>query len=198
MKSEKEEQIARGVRHILEAIDPDSGREGLVDTPERVARAWLELTRGYSEDPAKILARRFEEPCDQLVVAGPIDFDSTCEHHLLSFRGVAFVGYLPSEGRVVGLSKLPRLVDCYARRLQIQERMTREIAAAIAEHLQPKGWGVVVYARHLCTCARGVKKPRVVMSTAALGGCILNEPASRAEFDKRVETQLGLAGIGGI
>lgn len=170
-------------RSLLSAIDPEPDREGLRDTPGRVARALAESLAGYAEDPGEILSRRFanDRGYDEMVVVGPVDFASTCEHHLLPFVGEAFLGYVPGE-RVVGLSKLARLVDCYARRLQIQERMTAEIAEAMALHLAPRGWAVAVRARHLCLCSRGAKKPRAEMTTTMLGGVIRDRPEARQEF----------------
>jgi len=165
--------------------NPD--REGLKETPMRVARAWQELLKGYHQHPAHILGKEFEaDGYDQLVLLRGIEFWSTCEHHLLPFAGVAHVGYVPG-GRVVGISKLARLVDCFACRLQIQERMTDEIATAIQQHLSPVGVGVVVEARHQCMVCRGVRKQQSVMLTSSLRGCMLDLPSARREF-------LGLCG----
>ena len=125
------------VATLLRFIGEDTGRDGLLDTPGRVVRAWREMTAGYSDDPAEILSRTFEESSDEMIVLRGISFYSVCEHHMLPFYGTAAVGYLP--GRVVGISKLARLVNCFARRLQIQERMTRQIAASIEEHLDARG-----------------------------------------------------------
>ena len=174
---------------LLRALGDDVSREGLQDTPQRVARAWEEICAGYSKDPADVLSTAFDSGgYDEMIVVGPVDFYSTCEHHLLPFHGVAFVGYVP-EQKVIGLSKLPRLVDVFARRLQIQERMTQQIADAIEEHLQPKGLGVLVRAQHLCTCSRGVSKPRVMMTTTALAGVMRQDNAARAEFLKETDRQ---------
>lgn len=177
-----------GVRSILELVGENTEREGLRDTPDRVCRAWLEMTAGMREDPAEVLATTFAEQCDELVIVRGVDFVSLCEHHVLPFIGTATVGYLPGD-RVVGLSKLARLVDVFARRLQVQERMTREIADALLEHLEPQGVGVVVEARHSCMGCRGVRKPGAVMVTSALHGKTREDPRQRAEF-------LALAGVG--
>lgn len=169
------------VRVLLAHVGEDVERAGLLDTPDRVARALREMTSGYRDDPAAILARTFDDRCDEMVVVSGVDFTSLCEHHLLPFVGVAHVAYLPGE-RVVGLSKLARLVDCYARRLQVQERMTVQIAEAIAEHLSPRGVGVVVEAHHSCMGCRGVRKPNARMVTSAMHGVFRDEPEARAEF----------------
>jgi GTP cyclohydrolase I len=178
-----EVKIQAGVRLILEGIGEDITREGLRDTPERVTRAWKELASGlWKYDPATILSTRFaSDGYDQMIVLREVDFFSLCEHHLLPFYGSATVVYIPRD-RVVGLSKLARLVECYARRPQIQERMTRQIADALREHLQPQGWGVCIKARHLCMASRGVSKQRSEMVTTALGGAIADDAKAREEF----------------
>jgi GTP cyclohydrolase I len=170
----------RAVATLLEYVGEDPSRDGLRDTPSRVVRALRELTSGYGSDPAAILSRTFEESSDELILLRGIEFHSTCEHHLLPFHGTVTVGYLP--GRVVGISKLARLVDCFARRLQIQERMTNQIAQAIETHLEARGTGVVVSARHLCMACRGVRKESTVMVTSAMLGGLRTDAASRAEF----------------
>jgi GTP cyclohydrolase I len=175
------------VVRLLQMMGEDPGREGLADTPARVVRAWREMTAGYRIDPAEVLSVSFDERCDELVVLRGIEFYSTCEHHLLPIIGQATVGYLPGE-RVIGLSKLARIVDCFARRLQVQERMTRQIAEALDEHLQPRGVGVVVSATHGCMTCRGVMKPGAEMVTSALLGFMRDNAALRAEF-------LGLHGL---
>lgn len=157
-------------------------REGIADTPDRVARAWQEMLAGYQDDPAAILATDFDaDGYDQMVLLNGIAFTSICEHHLLPFHGVAHVAYLPSA-RVVGLSKLARLVDCFARRLQLQERMTQEIANAIAEHLAPLGVGVLVEATHTCMTDRGVRKPGAQMVTSVMLGAFRDNDAARTEL----------------
>lgn len=170
------------VRCILNLIDPKPAREGLKDTPKRVVKSWLELYAGYSQDPAEILSTVFEDgACDEMVVLKDIPFQSMCEHHMLPFIGKAHVGYLP-KGRVVGLSKLARLVECYAKRLQIQEQMTAQIAEAIVAHLQPRGAAVVIEAHHQCMSCRGIKKQGTTMITSAMRGAFREDQAARAEF----------------
>lgn len=154
------------VRELLAQIDPEPSREGLEDTPARVVRSWSTLYGGYDMDPAEILSTTFDgERYDQIVLCKDIEFYSTCEHHMLPFFGRAHVAYIPSR-RVVGLSKLPRLVECFARRLQIQERMTSQIAKALQEHLQPLGVFVMVEGQHMCMMARGVEQKRASMTTS--------------------------------
>ena len=175
-----EKAAEKAVTTLLRFIGEDPARDGLADTPARVVKAWREITAGYDEDPAEILARTFEETSDEMIILRGISFYSTCEHHLLPFYGEAQVGYLP--GRVVGISKLARLVNCFARRLQIQERMTRQIAEAIEEHLEAKGVGVILRAHHLCMGCRGVKQEETEMVTSAMLGKLRNDPTTRAEF----------------
>lgn len=165
---------------LIEYIGEDPARDGLRDTPDRVLRAWAELTSGYKQDPADLLGKTFEEPHDQMIVLKDIEFVSTCEHHLMAFLGTATVAYIP--GKVVGISKLARLVDMYARRLQIQERMTNEIAQAVQEHLQPVGVGVIIKARHMCMGCRGVQKPAAEMITSCMLGALREQPEARAEL----------------
>ena len=170
----------KAVVTLLRFIGEDPSRDGLADTPSRVVKAWREMTAGYDEDPAEILSRTFEETSDEMIILRGISFYSTCEHHLLPFRGEAQVGYLP--GRVVGISKLARLVNCFARRLQIQERMTRQIAEAIETHLDAKGVGVVLRAHHLCMGCRGVKQEETEMITSSMLGKLRRDPSTRSEF----------------
>lgn len=165
---------------MLKAIGDDPNREGLVETPDRVVRSWGELFAGYSQDPNKLLAKFFHSPNKAMVICKNISFHSTCEHHLLPFIGQAHVGYLPN-GRVVGLSKLERVVQCFARRLQIQETMTQQIADAIQSALDPLGVMVVVTAQHLCMKARGVRNHSSEMVTSAILGRF-EIPEVRAEF----------------
>lgn len=166
------------MKHIGE--DPD--REGVIDTPARVVKSWNEIFAGYKQDPAKILERRFDAAgYDEMVILRGITFYSTCEHHMLPFHGVAHVGYLPGKS-VVGLSKLARLVNCFSRRMQIQEKMTREIADTLERELGAAGVGVVIEATHLCMVARGVRQGSDArMVTSALLGRF-REPEMRAEF----------------
>ena len=165
------EKIRNSLRDILQYIGDDPDREGLLETPDRIMKSWAELYSGYNESPEQILSKRFSETdgYDQLVLLKNIGFFSACEHHNLAFIGVAHVGYLPS-GQVVGISKLARLVECHARRLQIQERLTKSIADDIMKYLQPRGVAVVIEAQHLCMQARGVKKIGSVMVTSAMEG----------------------------
>ena len=172
---------AEAVVRLLEYIGEDPTREGLLDTPKRVVKALRELTSGYEQDPAAILATQFDEYSDEMVVVTGIEFSSMCEHHMLPFTGVATVGYIPSGG-VVGLSKLARLVEVYAKRLQVQERMTTQIANAIEEHLVPLGCGVVITSHHSCMGMRGVKKPDAQMTTSALRGVFMTKGDVRQEF----------------
>src|SRR5512140_3438719 len=166
------------VATILRFVGEDPSRDGLLDTPGRVVRAWREITAGYSEDPAEILGTTFDEECDEMVVLSGISFYSTCEHHLLPFYGHASVGYLP--GKVVGISKLARVVECFARRLQIQERLTREIADAVETHLDARGAAVLVKARHLCMECRGVRQQNSEMITTAMRGVFRDDAQRRA------------------
>jgi GTP cyclohydrolase I len=175
-----ESAAEKAVVTLLRFIGEDPARDGLRDTPERVVKAWREMTSGYDEDPAEILSRTFEESNDELIVLRGISFYSTCEHHLLPFYGEASVGYLP--GKVVGVSKLARLVNCFARRLQIQERMTGQIAAAIEEHLQARGVAVILTAHHLCMGCRGVRQQDTKMVTSAMLGTLRSDATSRSEF----------------
>jgi GTP cyclohydrolase I len=166
---------------VLHAIGEDPKRDGLIDTPSRVVRSWKEIYAGYKENPSLILSRTFENPgYDQMVILKNIKFYSMCEHHMLPFMGVAHVAYIPGD-RVVGLSKLARVVDCFARRLQLQERLTSQVAEAIEECLKPVGVGVIVQAEHFCMRMRGVEKEDSTMVTSALKGVFM-ESSVRAEF----------------
>lgn len=175
------------VRDLLRMMGEDPDREGLRDTPKRVVSALREMTVGYEQDPADILATVFHEDYDQMVVLKDIEFVSMCEHHLQPFRGTAAVAYLP-KGKVVGLSKLARLVEAYARRLQVQERMTEQIKDAIVQHLDPLGVGVYVVAHHSCMGNRGVRKHGAQMVTQALFGEMLDDGHARKEFMQLVMT----------
>lgn len=169
------------VRELLLAIGEDPDREGLLKTPSRVARALGELHSGLWQDPAEILGTTFSIDHEELIIVRDIPVYSTCEHHLLPFHGVAHVGYIPAEdGRVTGLSKLARLVDCFARRPQVQEQIATQVADALVEHLGAQGVIVVVEAEHLCMSMRGVRKPGARTITSAVRGQLRN-PATRAE-----------------
>ncbi len=165
---------------LIQALGVDINAQGLQETPDRLVRALKEMTVGYKGDPKEILSKRFEASYDEMVVVRDIEFYSLCEHHLLPFHGKATVGYI-ANGQVVGLSKLGRLVDCYARRLQLQERMTMQIAQAIQKHLEPAGVGCVVRARHLCMAMRGAKCP-AEMVTSSLIGLMREDGKAREEF----------------
>jgi GTP cyclohydrolase I len=175
------ERAERAVREILLAIGEDPDREGLKGTPGRVARSYAEIFEGMAQRPEDVLTTTFELGHDELILVRDIEVYSTCEHHLVPFHGVAHVGYIPGrDGRVTGLSKLARLVDVYARRPQIQERMTSQIADALIEHLKPLGVLVVIECEHLCMSMRGVRRPGSRTITSAVRGQ-LRDPATRAE-----------------
>ena len=184
-------RVERGVREILLGLGEDADREGLLETPARVAKAYRELVAGAREEAGAHLSRVFsqEQVGDDLVLLRQIHFVSLCEHHLLPFTGVAHVAYLPSHGRVTGLSKLARTVDVFARRLQMQERLTAEVADALVEHLDPRGVAVVVQAEHSCLRIRGARKEEARMLTTAFRGAIEHDRALRAEV-------LSLMGVG--
>lgn len=179
-KSIDTERIRRAVEEILLAIGEDTQREGLQRTPERVAKMYVELLGGIHEDPKEHLRGVFTEKYDEIVLLRDIPFYSICEHHLLPFIGKAHVAYLPT-GRVLGVSKLARIVDCFARRLQAQERLTDQIADFLMENLKPMGAAVVLEASHSCMTIRGIKKPGSVMVTSALRGTFKKDPRTRAE-----------------
>jgi GTP cyclohydrolase I len=175
-------RVEAAVREILGEIGEDPDRPGLVGTPERVHRMYMELTAGYHVDPQRLINRAvFEVDYSEMVVVKDIPFYSLCEHHLLPFFGEAAVAYIP-RGRVIGLSKIPRIVETFARRLQVQERMTQEIADFLDQHLRPLGVGVVLEATHLCAAMRGVRKPGTVMTTSAVLGLFRTADRTRAEF----------------
>jgi len=182
--------LTEAVQTLLAEIGEDPSREGLAGTPERVRRMYDELTAGYHVDPDELLnGACFSVDYDEMVVVRDIEFFSLCEHHLLPFIGHAHVGYLP-RGRVVGLSKIPRIVDMYAKRLQLQERLTVQVAEFLMERLEPKGVACVVEATHLCTMMRGVKKQEATMVTSSMTGTFRRDARTRAEF-------MGLIGKGG-
>ena len=176
-------EAEEAVRTLIRWAGDDPQREGLAETPARVVRAYEEWFAGYAQDPKALLERTFGEVrgYDEMVVLRSIPFASHCEHHLAAITGEVHVGYLPKD-RVVGLSKLARLVEVFARRLQIQERLTAEIADALEEYLQPRGVGVVVSASHACMTSRGVSKPGAVMVTSRMRGTFRSNPATRHEF----------------
>ena len=175
------ERAERAVRELLLAGGEDPDRDGLLDTPGRVARSFAEMFAGLRQDPAEILATTFAVNHDEMVLVRDIELYSTCEHHLVPFHGLAHVGYIPSaDGRITGLSKLARLVDVYAKRPQVQERLTTQVADALMENLDPRGVIVVMDCEHLCMSMRGVRKPGARTTTSAVRGQ-LRSPATRAE-----------------
>lgn len=174
------ERIAAAVREILSAVGEDPNREGLRRTPERVARMYAELFNGLKTEPGDYLTSTFAETYDELVVLKDIPFNSMCEHHLMPFEGKASVAYLP-DGKVVGISKLARVVDSFAHRPQVQERLTSQIADIIMEAIQPKGVAVVMEATHTCMTCRGIKKAGSVMVTSAVRGRCRSDPRTRGE-----------------
>lgn len=170
------------IRGLIDAIGDDPGREGLLDTPKRVVKSWREIFRGYKEDPIAMLGTQFSaEGYDQMVICKDIELYSTCEHHMIPFYGKCHIGYLPGD-KVVGLSKLARLADVFARRLQIQERLTNQIADTLNDTLKTKGVMVVIEAKHMCMCARGVQKQHSSMVTSAVRGLFKDDSGVRAEF----------------
>jgi GTP cyclohydrolase I len=182
------DRIRRAVREILFAVGEDPDREGLLETPDRVARMYAEIFAGLHLDPAVHLRKTFTQKHDEMVLVTDIEFASMCEHHLLPFTGKAHVGYLP-DGKIVGLSKLARVVEVVARRPQVQERMTEQIADLIMNEIQPRGVGVIIEASHSCMTIRGVRKPGTTMRTSALRGMFKTNPATRAEFIALVRGQ---------
>jgi len=177
-----QDYIVNAVAGILKAVGEDPGREGLLKTPERVAKAYDELLSGYRTDPIDLLNEAiFDVSYDEMVIVRDIEFYSMCEHHMLPFLGRAHVAYLP-KGKVIGLSKIPRIVDMFAKRLQVQERMTRQIADLVDELLHPKGVAVVVEGLHLCSVMRGVKKHDARMTTSSMSGAFRSNLPTRQEF----------------
>ncbi|HRX01887.1 MAG TPA: GTP cyclohydrolase I FolE [Anaerolineae bacterium] len=181
-KSAEQVAVENAVYTILTNIGEDPGRQGLERTPTRVAKAFAELTSGYHVDPQALINDAvFDVAYDELVLVKNIDFFSLCEHHMLPFYGQAHVAYIPS-GKVIGLSKIPRIVEMFARRLQVQERMTQQIADFLTETLQPQGVAVVVEGQHMCAAMRGVKKANARMTTSAMTGSFKHNPQTRGEF----------------
>jgi GTP cyclohydrolase I len=181
------QRVESAVREILSEIGEDPDRDGLLGTPERVHRMYRELTAGYHVDASRLVnGAIFEVDYSEMVVVKEIPFYSLCEHHLLPFFGSAAVAYIP-RGRVIGLSKIPRIVEMFARRLQVQERLTQQIADFLQEQLQPRGVGVVIEATHLCAVMRGVRKPGTIMTTSAVLGLFRSADRTRAEFLAHLE-----------
>jgi len=180
-KTAELEKIEKGVKLILEGVGEDPQRSGLKDTPKRVARMFSEILGGLNEDPARHLRVIQGEKHDEMVLIKNIPLYSMCEHHLLPFAGVAHIAYIPKGGRIVGLSKIARVVDILSRRLQVQERLTKQVADMIMEHLKPLGVMVVIEAEHMCMSMRGAKKPKSLTVTSALRGSFRTHSATRAE-----------------
>ena len=181
-KPEVPAEVEQAIATLIRWAGDDPAREGLLDTPRRVARAWREYCQGYAEDPASHLSRQFEEVggCNELVLLKDIPFQSHCEHHMAPIIGKAAIAYLPRD-KVVGISKLARVLHAYARRLQIQERLTAQVAQCIWDNLRPHGVAVVIEAQHGCMTGRGVRTPGVGMVTSRLLGCFLDDERSRKE-----------------
>lgn len=180
-------RIGAAVREILLAIGEDPDREGLQETPQRVARMYEEMFSGLRKDPAILLRKTFTEKYDEMVLVKNIGFESMCEHHLLPFFGKAHIAYLPN-GRIVGLSKLARIVEVYSRRPQVQERMTQELADLVMQELGARGVGVVVEAMHTCMAIRGVRKPESICATSAMRGVFQSNLSTRSEFMALIQT----------
>ena len=182
MKEKNLEKIKSLTTSLLEEIGEDPSREGLLNTPLRVAKAWKELSKGYNQDLDKLINNAvFKEDYDQMVMVKDIGFYSMCERHLLPFFGHAHVAYIP-DGKIIGLSKIPRMVDMFARRLQVQERMTQEIAAIIDDSLSPKGVAIIIEAQHMCMQMRGVQKKNSYMTTSSMLGFFRTDNKTRKEF----------------
>ncbi|MEA2676724.1 MAG: cyclohydrolase [Chloroflexota bacterium] len=185
--TEGSQAVESAVRQILVEMGEDPNRQGLADTPSRVRRMYRELTAGYWVDPERLVNKAiFDVDYSEMVVVKDIAFYSLCEHHLLPFFGTASVAYIPN-GRVLGLSKIPRIVEMFSRRLQVQERMTKQIADFLMERLNPKGVGVVIEASHLCAVMRGVRKPGTIMTTSHVLGLFRTADRTRAEFFSHLE-----------
>ena len=186
---ENNKEIENAVRRILTGIGEDPGRQGLERTPYRVAKMLKEITGGYNQSPEELINEAlFNVDYNEMVVVTHIDFYSLCEHHMLPFFGHAHVGYIPI-GKVVGLSKIPRIVDMFARRLQVQENMTQQIAYVLQEHLKPEGVGVVIEGYHMCMMMRGVRKEKAKMITSTLLGSFHDDSKTRAEFLELIRSE---------
>lgn len=176
-----EQEVREAVKKLLKHVGEDPEREGLLDTPKRVAKAWREMTEGYKMDAAEALGTTFDVSFDEMVILRGIRFTSMCEHHCLPFQGTATVGYIPGD-RVIGLSKLARVVDVFSKRLQVQERMTEQIANAVMDHVDAQGVGVVIRAHHSCMGCRGVKQQDAMMTTSCMLGLLKDDPSARSEL----------------
>jgi len=176
------EKLESNIRDILQTLGEDPEREGLKKTPERIAKAWRFLTQGYQQDPDQLLSTAvFNEPYDEMVIVKDIDIYSLCEHHFLPFFGRCHVAYIP-DGKIIGLSKIPRLVEIFSRRLQVQERLTVQIAESLQQALKPQGVAVVIEALHLCMAMRGVQKSEAFTTTSSMLGVFRDDRSSRMEF----------------
>ena len=181
------ERLEQITKELLEIVGEDTNREGLLKTPTRVAKSWEFLSQGYNQDLDEIVnGALFEEAAKDMVIVKDIEFYSLCEHHLIPFYGKAHVGYIPN-GKIIGLSKIPRIIDFYARRLQVQERLTNQIATCIQDLLNPKGVAVIMEGRHFCMLMRGVQKQNSIASTSSMLGTIKEKSSTRNEFLKLVE-----------
>lgn len=179
----KESLIIKSIRNIIEMIGDNPQRDGLLETPYRVCRAYSELFSGYQQDPADVL-KTFENDCgcDQIVLLKDVEFFSTCEHHVLPFYGKAHIAYIPNSKYIVGISKLARVLDIYAKRLQVQERICQQVVQALRQYLNPLGAACIIEAKHLCIACRGVEKQHSVMVTSALDGLFLNDSSAKEEL----------------
>ena len=181
------ERLEQITKELLEIVGEDTNREGLLKTPKRVAKSWEFLSQGYNQDLDEIVnGALFEEAAKDMVIVKDIEFYSLCEHHLIPFYGKAHVGYIPN-GKIIGLSKIPRIIDFYARRLQVQERLTNQIATCIQDLLNPKGVAVIMEGRHFCMLMRGVQKQNSIASTSSMLGTFKEKSSTRNEFLKLVE-----------
>ena len=188
MNDEKKKNLEKITKSLLESLGEDPNREGLLKTPTRVAKSWEFLSKGYDEDlDALINNAIFEESAKDMVIVKNIEFYSLCEHHLIPFQGKAHVAYIPN-GKIIGLSKIPRIIDHYAKRLQVQERLTNQIANTIQDILQPKGVAVVMEGRHFCMLMRGVQKQNSIATTSAMLGSFREKDTTRNEFLNLIQT----------
>lgn len=176
-----QEKIAKLIKQLLEEIGEDPAREGLAETPQRVARSFKKLYGGYQDNPKKLITVFDNEGYNEMLIAKDIDFYSMCEHHMLPFFGKAYVGYIPND-KIIGLSKMPRMVEIFSRRLQNQERLTKQVADTLNNLLGPKGVGVVLKAEHLCMKARGVEKQNCEITTSHFTGLFIKDDRTRSEF----------------
>ena len=180
-KTDQADRIMKGIKDLIQLCGDDPNRDGLQETPYRVLKAFLEYTEGYREDPKSHLEKTFDVDHQELILVKEIEFHSVCEHHFAPFFGVAHVGYIPNE-KITGLSKIARMVEGYAKRFQVQERLTSQIAQAMEEILEPKGTMVVIEAKHMCMCGRGIKKSSAATTTSSVRGIFAEKSDARAEF----------------